>query len=353
MACSSNREALHSQWDGKKPLYFQGLHCKTLIKQGIGAIWRIVKYYFGKPFMPSSINNMGEKIMEWGKSATCVNIFRRYLIVLNSLKKYNPSLKIILSLANGGHDLGYSSIVSSDANRREFINNAITYLRKYRFDGIDFDWEFPIIRSRRLLDLEPFMEIYYDIPSMSQSLDYINVMCYDYHLYRAILPFTGHNSPLFAADVEKGGYFEVFNIAWSANAWHQRGAPKEKIIIGLPTYAHTFKLLNPSINGLFAPAIGTALGSDEINYSVVCKFLKSAVLKMDAEAGVPYAYNGTDWISYDDETSIRKKSVWIKTNGFGGAMTWSLVGDDWEGVCGKGNFLFILSYTILFEMLIE
>lgn len=293
--------------------------------------------------------------------------------ILNSLKKHNPNLKVILSLCNGGDDLGYSTMVSSDSNRNKFINNAISYLRKYSFDGVDFDWEFPIIKSGRLLDrpnysiflaelkrafvkeaktckkdrltisaavsaVEPFMDIYYDIPSMSQSLDYINVMCYDYHVYRDILPFTGYNSPLFEINVEKGGYFGVFNIVWSANAWQERGAPKKKIIIGLPTYARTFKLLDASKNGIFAPAVGNALGSDEIDYSVVCKFLKTAVLKTDTEAGVPYAYNNRDWISYDDEKSIRRKSLWIKENGFGGAMTWSLTSDDWAGVCGKGKF---------------
>ena len=41
----------------------------------------------------------------------------------------------------------------------------------------------------------------------------------------------------------------------------------------------------------------------------------------------PWLYNGTTFISYEDEESIYYKSEYIKLNGLGGAMIWELSED--------------------------
>lgn len=66
---------------------------------------------------------------------------------LTALKERNSGLKAIIAL--GGwtfNDDGtatqpvYSQMVSSAATRAKFIDNLLSFLREYAFDGVDFDW---------------------------------------------------------------------------------------------------------------------------------------------------------------------------------------------------------------------
>jgi len=49
------------------------------------------------------------------------------------------------NLGGWGDDGGkYSRISASSEKRKNFTTNAIEYLHKYGFDGLDIDWEFPV-----------------------------------------------------------------------------------------------------------------------------------------------------------------------------------------------------------------
>lgn len=68
----------------------------------------------------------------WGKGA-----YLRF----TGLKKKNPNLKAILAI--GGWNEGsvkYSSMASSPAQRKIFVDSVVEFLDKYNFDGLDMDW---------------------------------------------------------------------------------------------------------------------------------------------------------------------------------------------------------------------
>ena len=52
----------------------------------------------------------------------------------------------------------------------------------------------------------------------------------------------------------------------------------------------------------------------------------------------PYAVKGNNWLSLDDEESIRVKSEYIKQEGFAGGMVWSIDTDDFWGFCTGTKF---------------
>ena len=145
--------------------------------------------------------------------------------------------------------------------------------------------------------------------NISRHVDFVNLMSYDYHSYIWYYPLTGLNSPLFPRSRESG-YLRTLNVNFSANYWVSKGMPREKIVIGIPAYGHSYKLVNPLNHGLEAPAKGIgALGDDSfVPYNTLCKFLQSgAQSTFNNESRVPYAYKNDEWISYDDVKSVTEK----------------------------------------------
>lgn len=66
---------------------------------------------------------------------------------ITELRKTHPHLKI--SLAIGGWNEGsknYSILASSPERRKVFVRSATDFIRKYNFDGLDLDWEYPAQR---------------------------------------------------------------------------------------------------------------------------------------------------------------------------------------------------------------
>lgn len=278
-----------------------------------------------------------------------------------SLKNVNPKLKVMLSAGGGSC---FSEAVSSEKNRTIFIHSIFKLLNKYNFDGIDIDWEFPAWDGLPAMDKINFVQflkefhlankykyvlsvavaapktiidVSYDIPNIAKYVDFINLMSYDYHDFSWYMPFTGHNSPLFRRSIETG-YFATLNTAWSAQYWVEKGLPRSKLLVGIPTYTHSYKLADPHLYSFDAPAVGTGLG--ELTYPEVCNFLNGGGIRVfDKESQVPYAHKNFDWIGYDDYQSVSAKAKWIKQFDFGGIMTYDLNCDDWKGTCdGKTKF---------------
>lgn len=80
---------------------------------------------------------------------------------LNNLKLVNPELKTLLAV--GGWNMGtkpFSDMARNKKHRRAFIDSSVRFLRKWEFDGLDLDWEFPAKRDgSRKEDRESFTHL--------------------------------------------------------------------------------------------------------------------------------------------------------------------------------------------------
>ena len=77
--------------------------------------------------------------------------------MITDLKKQKPSLKVVLSV--GGWVFGskpFMAVVANNETRKRFATNAVEYLRKRNFDGLDLDWQYPAGRGSGPEDKERF-----------------------------------------------------------------------------------------------------------------------------------------------------------------------------------------------------
>ncbi|KAK2577855.1 hypothetical protein KPH14_001118 [Odynerus spinipes] len=294
------------------------------------------------------------------------------------LKKSNLNLKVMFSIGGANEpNSSFPEMVKNHANRKQFIKSILNIIKTFKFDGLDLDWEFPawlgsgerqkihfvqliqeirkeFDRSNKKLILsvavaapQAIVDQSYNVPEIAEHVDFVNLMSYDYHFYVWYFPVTDLNAPLYPNTIESG-YLSTLNVNFSAHYWISKGMPRDKIVIGIPTYGHSYKLDNPLNHKLQAPASGFGkLGSNGfVSYSTICQFLnRGAYSVFESESKVPYAYKDDEWISYDNNESVYYKTKWILANGFKGAMIFSLNVDDWKNKCNP-NETFPLIRTI-------
>lgn len=292
-----------------------------------------------------------------------------------ALREKNPNLKILLAI--GGWAFGstpFKELTGNVFRMNQFVYDAIELLRDYKFNGLDVDWEYPrgsddreayvnLLKELRLAfegeaksSGQPRLLLTaavpasfeaiaagYDVPEISKYLDFINVMTYDFHgqWERTV----GHNSPLFPLE-SATSYQKKLTVDYSAREWVKQGAPKEKLMIGMPTYGRSFELVNTSQFDIGAPASGGGKAGDFtseagfMSYYEICDFLQvdNTTLVWDNEQQVPFAYRENQWVGFDDERSLKTKMAWLKEEGFGGIMIWSIDMDDFRGHCGGGKY---------------
>lgn len=310
---------------------------------------------------------------------------------IQSLKQKNPNLRTLLSIGgwsfNDPNDpMGaftyklFSEMVANQTNRTQFIDSAISYAHKYGFNGIDIDWEYPgdLTRGGAEEDFVNFIEFlkecysackstspslilsyaapaivpfgvpqyYHDNPAIyfnwlsecSMYLDRLNIMAYDYHGPFDNPMITGVNAPLNKDTNPDSTYY----IKATIENYLQNGVPASKMVLGLPTYGHTYggvPGLSPSdyapgkpFTSPGNPGPSTLSPGLLAYYEIADKIaLSELTFGTDSVTSTAVAYNGASqqWASFDTPDTINLKAGLAKTSMLLGVMVWAVDNDEY------------------------
>jgi chitinase len=275
---------------------------------------------------------------------------------LVSLKKRNPSLKVILSLGGWTGCKTCSEVFSKIKARNEFANSVFQLLKYFGADGIDLDWEYPAIAGPpghpfALTDRENFTKLIktlrkrlgwkYEISFaaggfrtyLEKSIDWnavmplvdkVNLMSYDLvHGYSTV---TGHHTPLYSTSQQQES--ADFAIRYLDSI----GVPLKKVIIGAAFYGRTWENVPDINNGLYQPGKFQSF----IDYKRLPEVFSGEhdfVFYRDTIAEAPYAYSRKKktYLTFDDPRSVAAKTRYAKEKKLGGIMFWELSIDQFSG----------------------
>ncbi|MDB5017232.1 MAG: chitinase [Mucilaginibacter sp.] len=277
---------------------------------------------------------------------------------LNLLKKQNPALKILISIGGWTWSKNFSDAVLSDTSRQLFAESAIDIIKKFDLDGIDIDWEYPgrpgyegnIYRPedqqnytlmfrelRKQLDalqqqtqkkyllttaagaFKGFLD-HTDMRNAQQYLDYVNLMTYDYSGGK----IASHHTALYASKAYKAHN----NADEGVTLFMAAGVPANKLVMGIAFYGHSSIL----IDGAKGLGDSIATYSKGLGYTAI----KDSILKRpgfkihrDRHAKADYLYNPAtrQFITFDDEWSVKKKCKYAKRKKMAGVMFWEYDSD--------------------------
>ncbi|KAJ7467140.1 glycoside hydrolase family 18 protein [Mycena latifolia] len=322
-----------------------------------------------------------------------------------------------LSIGGWGGSQYYSSNIASAGNRTAFVKSVVSLIQKYQLDLVDFDWEFPgvqgigcnIVSSS---DTENFLAMLQELraspvatnvtltaatalvpfPTTNAStiaefatvLNWITPMVYDLswnwtagspRIQRALPSAPLDDSCYESTPGVTGTGLTGRGSARSAvEAWVSAGMPASKIVLGVPSYGHSFNVntteaflastsfdphslltpyppydtLNHTVGDKWDSTGGTDLCGVYMGPGGVWNFFSLVAAGYllsngSAAADVPYQWDtcsSTPYlyaadhdvlISYDDPRSFAAKGAFVRTNGLAGFSMWE-VGGDPQGV---------------------
>ncbi|KAG6525163.1 hypothetical protein ZIOFF_015115 [Zingiber officinale] len=281
----------------------------------------------------------------------------------------HPPVKALLSIGGGDSDSAFSILAARASARAAFIDSTIAVARRYDLDGLDLDWEFPrdagemsdlatlllewraeaereaatTGRPRLLLTAAVYFASRfllgdgrsYPVPQMAAALDWINVMCYDFH-GSWDTSATGEHAAWYDPRSNISGSYGV-------DSWVAAGMPAKQVVLGMPLYGRTWELRNAAEHGVGAPAVAVGPGDNGVLlYSEVVDFNRNnnATVVHDQVLTAAYSYAGTSWIGYDDAWSVARKVGFARRRRLGGYFFWAIGYDDSrQSVTRSGNHL--------------
>lgn len=272
---------------------------------------------------------------------------------MEQVRAWNPDIKIVLSVVPQEPD-AFTVVSASEELRENVAKTCARLVSQDGFDGVDFDWEYPCVPSNGMnctpddrhnytllceaakrgmesagggsVSIAAGADLYYidsiEPEKMAEVLDYVCLMTYD--LKCGFHALSGHHTALYSStgDIFRNSCDQALRLFENA------GFPKEKLLMGAAFYSRKWEDVPDRYHGFLQLAkTGGGYGPnyDKLADEYIGK--NGYVRYWDDEAKAPFLFNGSTFISYDDEESLAHKCAYVKREDIGGIFYWCHSGD--------------------------
>lgn len=359
---------INSPFRGHKSLNILLVLSILLLSNDIFAQAKVVGYFthYRRNIYPADSIQIGNvshinHAFAWANADGSIYTPNGFLYPVLNTKVHNAGKKILLCFGSDGISTfaNFGNVLANSTLRATFITNITKYLIANNYDGADFDWESPTCSTDRTnyllfisalrtafnaanpkllitmaVTADDYNGQWCDYTSMTQYIDWYNMMGYDLH--GSWISHTGYNAPLYLGTDTHGCGSLDEGVKYLTVT---RGIPKNKIVLGVPFYGYEYT----GSTG-FLSSYSTVT---QLPYSQILAEINTGgfVYHWDSGSSVPYYFNSSSkkFISLDDTTSIHAKVNYSIAQGLGGVMIWEL---DNDMVAGHQPLLEVIGKTL-------
>lgn len=272
---------------------------------------------------------------------------------VQSFLKKHPHVDGVVSIGGWGAE-GFSDACQTEESRKTLADSLLKLMDDCGFVGIDVDWEYPGVPGTGIVSREEDVENWYaflgllreglderevlhgreyhlsvalgagenhlaalDPARLAPLLDQAVVMAYDLSGFDRI---TGHHAGLYPHENRS------LSGAKAVRTLIDGGFPSEKILLGMPAYGRVWRQVSGGGDG-FDQRANTS-GNKTISFDEILRLEDQGYTRYyDEKAQAAWWFDGSTYVSGEDDRSIAYKGQWIVENGLLGAAVWQYTKD--------------------------
>lgn len=272
-----------------------------------------------------------------GKLFRVKGLNNEFVACINAMPHGNRP-KLIMSVGGYEDSENFTHIIKDGRKTFNFVKSCINFMKRYHFDGIDIDWEYPDDKSQgtkfaQLLSLlykdcsitvprlvisvaSPACEDQlqnYKLSIMERYVDYFNVMAYDF-----TGPWSdkvGHLANIFSTSTSDSSCDKLISL------YLKEGVPAGKLILGIPLYGRLF-FNTEGFDQTFETCTNEEYKEGTISLTQLLDFEIEA--DYDDTSGACFYYDSKRriFITFDDSMMIEFKADFIKSRQLAGGFFW-------------------------------
>jgi chitinase len=274
----------------------------------------------------------------------------------NKVKEYNPDVKTIIAVTEGifygagMNPVTFREVAQTEESRIAFAQSVPAFLSLYDFDGIEIDWDSPLdpdrggdpdnyeklpllmkeIRNAIEESGEEYLLTFalpptdwelldFDVEALAESVDWFNLMSFDYHTPKNIPKTVGAHTDLKLID------YVVTDLV--------KNTASTKFVLGMAAFGRTYTLADDRCKELGCPFRSPGLGGcgntpGFLPYAEISEFIENGSyneLHQDVSSSSMVAVVDDDQlISFDDESTWAIKEAYAEMMCLRGVMLWSV-----------------------------